>query len=227
MRSPSVLLFGAACALALSSCAGQELTSEALPTSSGSSAATEPAVPTTATTVSTTQESTTTTAAPTEVTVTDSSATEIGTGEDLEERQLYKLLAEKTIREQIALQLETTLVPSCDLPTSVENGTEFLCVAPAELDREIEFLAKISDDDIDVNTTNVLVRDAITRMEETGSEALEILGGGTVDCGDDAYRLLNADKEMACLWTDDADKVGVVVFTVEDDSGAFEMSIKS
>jgi hypothetical protein len=114
------------------------------------------------------------------------------------------------------------LEADCPEVSDPEVGTEFGCTATTPDGDVIEFAGLIDrEDHIDVNTTNVIVADAIVNIEAAGIDLVNETEGATLDasamdCGD-ASIIIPADGVVECTLTDTSSgDLYDAVYTVTD-----------
>lgn len=110
----------------------------------------------------------------------------------------------------------------CPEVSDPEVGTEFACTATTPDGQVIQFEGLVDrEDHIDVQTTNVIIADAIATFEAAGIDAIDRTEGTTLDvsamdCGD-ASIVIPADGVVECTLTDPSSgELWDAVYTVTD-----------
>lgn len=91
----------------------------------------------------------------------------------------------------------------CEVPDDNKAGTEFTCSSKTASGATIEWLAEISEDEVNVNSTNLVSTEAAERLEEVVAElAVENTGvpytAKDVDCGAPPI-VLDDDMTTVCV----------------------------
>lgn len=115
----------------------------------------------------------------------------------------YQEAAVEVIEGDLADALGVELMGECDEPADDEEGTMFACTAVLPGDQVGEFTATVGDDEVDVQSTNLLTPDDLVRLEAEAAEALTAQVGRTLpadalDCGDEIVAIVAAEPSTAC-----------------------------
>ncbi|MEM8924476.1 MAG: hypothetical protein AAGD35_13325 [Actinomycetota bacterium] len=115
---------------------------------------------------------------------------------------VLKEQAVDAIEGQLAQQIGVVpLVADCDDPADGNVGTVFACTADSEIG-VIDWQVTIQDGGIvNVQSTNLIVADALPRIETAALEVLEAQEGVTMDCGDRPL-VLPSDNKIGCTIDD-------------------------
>jgi hypothetical protein len=140
--------------------------------------------------------------------------------------------AVELIEGELSEALGIGMTGECDEVDDPDIGTSFECTGTTDDGRVVEFVTLIdADDHILVDSTNVVVADAVPAFEAAAAEAVAAEVGAAVessavDCGAESV-VLGADATMACTITQAASgDVYDMTLTVTDlDAGAFDIAI--
>jgi hypothetical protein len=121
----------------------------------------------------------------------------------------FKSAAEDVIEGEIAEESTLgDLSATCEEPDDPESGDVFACTATTEDGRTIEFTATVEDDDqVNVQSTNLITVDGLGTIEEVAVAALEEeigqpLGVENFDCGSEPVIVDVPDGTLTCALTD-------------------------
>ena len=134
------------------------------------------------------------------------------------------------IEGELADQVGTTLVADCPPVDDPDVGTTFTCTATTETGEVIEFDGIVDrEDHIDLNSTNLVVADAVPDWEALVEGSVEETVGVDVviDCGD-GFIVLDANDQMTCEVSDPtgANADAPILIDVDDlDQGTFRWEI--
>jgi len=137
----------------------------------------------------------------------------------------------EVIEDDLGPTLGWTLVATCDAVDQPEEGDEFGCTATNDSGETAEFVVLVGDDEVNVNTTNIIANSALETVE---SVALGLIidattvayPDGSVDCGADSI-VIPTSGEVDCLLTElDGSITEIYLFEIDPDSGDFTLAAR-
>ena len=116
----------------------------------------------------------------------------------------------------------------CEMPADNQAGTSFTCSSRTAGGAAIQWLAEISEDEVDVNSTNLVSADAASRLEAAVAEvAAENTGvpysATDVDCGAAPIVLDEAMSTVCILALPDGDSQTLGITFTNLDTGDFQV----
>lgn len=138
--------------------------------------------------------------------------------------------AAELIEQDLATQLDMTLVAACPELDDPAEGDEFECTATNEQGETLRFSAVIGDDVVNVNTTNVLTAQELTDLEanvasQLAAQAQLPLAAENFECGN-AQLVVPDDGNISCALTDPGNgDVYDATLTLRLADGSFDVQV--
>ena len=135
----------------------------------------------------------------------------------------------EVIEDDLGPTLGWTLSATCINVDDPEVGDEFDCTATNENDEIVEFVVAVGDDEVNVNTSNVIANSALETVE---SAALGLIidatslayPDGSVDCGAESI-VIPTSGEVDCLLTElDGSETEIYLYEIDANSGNFSLA---
>ncbi|NOX30253.1 MAG: hypothetical protein GXP35_09430 [Actinobacteria bacterium] len=136
----------------------------------------------------------------------------------------------QVIEDDLGPTLGWTLVATCDVDQP-EIGDEFRCTATNDSGEIAEFVVLVGDDEVNVNTTNIIANSALQGAEAAALDLIVNSTGveyseGSVDCGT-ASIVIPASGEVDCLLTElDGSETEIYLYDINPDSGDFTLAAR-